>query len=103
MGMITEIDVGFVNMAMAHYVAFAHLVGGLLIAMGLLTRFAIIFQLPILFFAVFFVNIQQGFFFASNNLEFEISLITFILLIVFLIYGSGKLSIDEFMRTHPNY
>lgn len=103
MTMMTEIDMGFVNMAMAHYVAFAHLVGGLLIAMGLLTRFAIIFQLPILFFAVFFVNIRQGFLSVSNNLEFEISLIVLILLIVFLIYGSGKVSIDEFMKNHPNY
>lgn len=103
MTMMTEIDMGFVNMAMAHYVAFAHLVGGLLIAMGLLTRFAIIFQLPILFFAVFFVNIKQGFLSVSNNLEFEISLIVLILLIVFLIYGSGKISIDEFMKNHPNY
>ena len=103
MGMMTEIDIGFVNMAMAHYVAFAHLVGGLLIAMGLLTRFAIIFQLPILFFAVFFVNIRQGFLSVSNNLEFEISLVVLILLIVFLIYGSGKLSIDEFMKNNPNY
>jgi putative oxidoreductase len=103
MTMMTEIDMGFVNMALAHYVAFAHLVGGLLIAMGLLTRFAIIFQLPILFFAVFFVNIKQGFLSVSNNLEFEISLIVLILLIVFLIYGSGKVSIDEFMKNHPNY
>ena len=103
MTLMTEIDMGFVNMALAHYVAFAHLVGGLLIAMGLLTRFAIIFQLPILFFAVFFVNIRQGFLSVSNNLEFEISLIVLILLIVFLIYGSGKVSIDEFMKNHPNY
>jgi len=103
MTMMTEIDMGFVNMAMAHYVAFAHLVGGLLIAMGLLTRFAIVFQLPILFFAVFFVNIRQGFLSVSNNLEFEISLIVLILLVVFLIYGSGKVSIDEFMKNHPNY
>ncbi|WP_143959672.1 DoxX family protein [Litoribacter populi] len=103
MSMITEIDIGFFNMALAHYVAFAHLVGGLLIAMGLLTRFAIVFQLPILFFAVFFVNIQQGFLSVSNNLEFELSLITFILLIVFLIYGSGKFSVDEFMRKNPHY
>ncbi|MBS9523764.1 DoxX family protein [Litoribacter ruber] len=103
MDMMTGIDIGFFNMALAHYVAFAHLVGGLLIAMGLLTRFAIVFQLPILFFAVFFVNIQQGFLSVSNNLEFELSLITFILLIVYLIYGSGKFSVDEFMRKHPHY
>lgn len=95
-------DITFFNMAMAHYVAFAHLVGGILIAAGLITRLAVLFQLPILFFAVFYVNIKQGFLSVSNNLEFEISLIVFILLIVFLIYGSGKFSVDHWMKTHPN-
>ncbi len=97
-----SVDLAFFSLALAHYVAFAHLVGGILIAMGLVTRLAIIFQLPILFFAVFFVNIRQGFVSVSNNLEFEISLIVFILLIVFLIYGSGRLSVDHWMRSHPN-
>jgi uncharacterized membrane protein YphA (DoxX/SURF4 family) len=97
-----SVDLAFFSLALAHYVAFAHLVGGILIAMGLVTRLAILFQLPILFFAVFFVNIQQGFLSVSNNLEFEISMVVFILLIVFLIYGSGKLSVDHWMREHPN-
>ncbi len=97
-----SVDLAFFSIAMAHYVAFAHLVGGILIAMGLVTRLAIIFQLPILLFAVFFVNIRQGFLSVSNNLEFEISLLVLILLIVFLIYGSGKFSVDEWMKKHPN-
>ncbi len=97
-----SVDLAFFSIAMSHYVAFAHLVGGLLIALGLMTRLAILFQLPILFFAVFFVNIRQGFLSVSNNLEFEISLIVFIFLIVFLIFGSGKFSVDEWMRRHPN-
>ena len=33
----------WVNMALAHYVAFAHLVGGILIALGLVTRLAVLF------------------------------------------------------------
>src|SRR5688572_29557642 len=44
-----------------HYVACVHLVGGLLIALGLITRVAIGFQIPILFVAVFFVNLMKGF------------------------------------------
>lgn len=100
--MAESMEITFFNMALAHYVAFAHLAGGILIAMGLLTRFAILVQLPILFFAVFFVNIQQGFLSVSNNLEFEISLVVFILLIVFLIYDSGKFSVDHWMKKHPN-
>ncbi len=103
MGLISGMDIGFFHMALAHYVAFAHLVGGILIALGLLTRLAIIVQLPILFGAVFFVNISQGFLSVSNNLEFEMSLAVFVLLIIFLVYGSGKFSLDHFMKTHPNW
>lgn len=102
MNLIREADIGFFHMALAHYVAFAHLVGGLLIAIGLLTRLAVVIQIPILLMAVFLVNIDQGFLSASNNLEFELSLIVLVLLIVFLVFGSGKFSVDEYMRKHPN-
>lgn len=95
-------DLQFVNLGIAHYVAFAHLVGGFLIAIGLVTRFAIIFQLPILLVAVFLVNVQQGFLSVANNLEFGLSLLVLILLIVFLVLGSGKWSIDEWMKKYPN-
>lgn len=102
MNMTETADIAFFNMALAHYVGFAHLVGGIFIAMGLLTRLAVIVQLPILFVAVFFVNIQQGFMSASNNLEFEISLLVLISLITVLFYGSGKFSVDHWMKQHPN-
>lgn len=103
MDMMNNIDTALFNMVMVHYVAFAHLFGGLLIAMGLLTRLAILFQLPILIAAVFLVNINMGFFSVADNLEFEISLIVLILLVVFLFYGSGKFSVDAFMKRHPHY
>ncbi|MBX0331785.1 DoxX family protein [Pontibacter sp. HSC-14F20] len=83
----------WVSFGMAHYVAFAHLVGGLLIAMGLVTRIAILFQLPILLGAVFFINPQRGFY--SENTELWSSIIVLILLVVFLILGSGRLSVDN--------
>ena len=103
MNLMENKDLQFFNLGLAHYVAFAHLVGGLLIALGLVTRFAILFQLPILFVAVFFVNIDSGFLSVSNNLEFELSLLVLILLIVFLVYGSGKFSLDQYMKQHPRW
>ncbi|MBN3581482.1 DoxX family protein [Algoriphagus aestuarii] len=102
LALMNNADLQFVNLGLAHFVAFAHLVGGLLIAMGLVTRIAVSFQIPILLGAVLFVNSQQGFLSVSNNLEFGISLVVLILLIVFLIYGSGKFSVDHWMKKHPN-
>ena len=43
----------------AHYVIPAHLVGGALLALGLLTRFGAILQLPVLLGAVFYVYAPQ--------------------------------------------
>ncbi|HLT06871.1 MAG TPA: DoxX family protein [Cyclobacteriaceae bacterium] len=103
MNMMNHVDTALFNMAMVHYVAFAHLFGGVLIALGLMTRLAVVFQLPILLVAVFLVNINMGFFSVANNLEFEISLIVLILLIVFLVYGSGKFSVDQYMKDHPHW
>ena len=81
-----------------HYVAFAHIFGGFLIALGCLTRLACILQIPILFFAVFFVNLRMGF--SYLNSELWLSVITLLLVIVFTVAGSGKFSMDEWMRTH---
>ena len=77
----------------AHYIGPAHLFGGLLIAIGLLTRWSILAQIPILIGAVFFVNIQGG-----NQMELIISLVTILLLFVFLLYGSGPWSVDALLK-----
>jgi putative oxidoreductase len=81
-----------------HYVAFAHIFGGFLIAIGCLTRIAILFQLPVLFVAVFYANLRQGF--AYINSEFWLSLFTLLLLILFLIEGSGKRSFDNYLKNN---
>src|SRR5690606_26322353 len=67
-----------------HYVVFAHLVGGLFIVFGFQTRLAVIFQIPILMGAVFFVNITNGFTFLNS--EFWISLFVLVLLFLFLCF-----------------
>ncbi|MFD1770294.1 DoxX family protein [Sphingobacterium suaedae] len=83
-----------------HYVVFAHLVGGLFIMLGFQTRFAALVQIPILIGAVFFVNITNGFSFLNS--EFWLSLVVFVLLLVFLVTGSGKYSLDQMMNK-PGY
>src|SRR3989442_19270 len=62
----------WVSLMLAHYVAFAHLVGGILIAIGLFTRIAILFQLPILIGAVVFINSQHGFFSENSELMYSV-------------------------------
>lgn len=89
---------GWASMAIAHYVAFAHLVGGLLIAIGYQTRIMAALQLPILIGAVFFVDPNMGMY--SGLPGFWMSLVTLILLLVFLVFGSGSFSVHRYMRTH---
>jgi putative oxidoreductase len=82
-----------------HIAGFIHLVGGILIAIGLLTRFAAVMQLPILLFAVFFVNFSRGF--SMLNSELWLSLIVLLLLIMFWVTGSGPYSVDHEMKKKP--
>lgn len=89
---------GLMAMALVHIVALAHLVGGVLIGIGLVTRFAVVVQIPILIGAVFFVNLTRGF--SVLNSELWLSLIVLLLLILFWILGSGPYSVDYWMKTH---
>ncbi|HEY1023839.1 MAG TPA: DoxX family protein [Sphingobacteriaceae bacterium] len=89
---------GMMAMAVIHIVAFAHLVGGLLIIMGLVTRFACVVQIPILLGAIFFVNLTRGF--SPLNSELWLSIIVLMLLILFWIVGSGPYSVDHWMKHH---
>lgn len=79
-----------------HVVAFAHLVGGILITIGLVTRFAVVIQIPILVCAVLFINISNGF--SALNSELWLSLIVLCLLILFWVVGSGPFSVDHQIR-----
>ncbi len=76
-----------------HYIATAHLMGGIMLVFGLLTRWVIISQLPILIGAIL-VN-----FFGMMNLNnLILAIITFGVCIFFLFYGSGKHSADYFFK-----
>ena len=81
------------GMIIIHFVAPAHFVGSILIATGLLTRWAILVQLPILIGAVLINFIGEM---NSNNLI--IALITLLICAFFLAYGSGKNSLDYYFK-----
>ena len=76
---------------LGHYVIFAHIMGGFLLALGLLTRFACLIQIPILLGAIVFVNWDM----TSHFSEIFLSVAVLVLLVYFTIIGSGPWSLDN--------
>jgi uncharacterized membrane protein YphA (DoxX/SURF4 family) len=95
LGYLSSSESWFVPYAIAHYVAIAHLGGGVLLAIGLTTRIAAVVQLPVLFGAVFMVHSTDTLLSAGQSLEF--SALVLMLLIVYLGVGSGPLSVDAWL------
>lgn len=85
------------SVIIAFLVSYLGLLCGLFILCGLFTRTSCIIQIPILFVAVFFVNIRSV---ENSNFEWWLSLAVLLLLILFAIIGSGTISADEFFRTY---
>ena len=81
------------GMILLHYLIPAHFVGGILIVVGLLTRWAAIAQLPLLFGAVLTNFLGQM---DTNNLM--LAIIVLITSLFFIIYGSGKHSVDYYLK-----
>lgn len=89
----------FAGAVLAHYIVFAHILGGPLIIAGLFTRVMCLVQLPILIGAVVYVNAPRGQLSLGNYMELWLSLIVLTGLIVFIIFGAGKYSLDAKRRT----
>jgi len=92
------INVYFAGLTVAHYVVFAHILGGPLILVGLFTRIVSVMQLPILIGAVFLVNYPKGFLSIGQHMELWASILVLGGLIVFIVFGAGKFSIDAKRR-----
>ena len=97
LGYLQDIHSWFLPYALVHFVAVAHLCGGVMLAVGLATRLAAAIQVPILFGAVFLVHSQAGLLNVGQSLEF--SGLVLALLLVYLTFGSGKLSVDSFLSS----
>ncbi|MAT54040.1 MAG: DoxX family protein [Saprospirales bacterium] len=74
------------------WIAISHLLGGLMLLLGLLTRLGALIQLPEVAYAVFFIHAKQGLMMGGQS--FELATMTLFLLLVILVYGAGPLSLD---------
>ena len=92
------INAAFAGITVAHYVVFAHILGGPLILVGLFTRIVSVLQLPVLIGAVFLVNYPKGFLSIGQHMELWASILVLVGLIVFIVFGAGKFSIDAKRR-----
>ena len=77
------------------YIIGAHLLGGLLLALGFLTRWAALCQLPILLGAVFFIHAEQGLMTVGQSLE--VASLVLVLLFVYVLFGSGAFALDTYL------
>ena len=81
------------GLILEHYIAMAHIAGGFLVAMGLITRWALIVQLPIFVGAVLinFIGVMN----TGELLQASAMLISSTF---FILYGSGKHSADYSLK-----
>jgi len=80
-----------------YYIVLAHIVGGSLLAIGLLTRISVLVQLPVLLGAAFIVSLPEGPLSYTHRFEFT-ALVLFLLLMI-LLHGGGRLSVDHYLKS----
>ncbi len=77
-------------------ITWANLLGGFMIVIGLRTRLVALLQLPILIGAIVFINVQKGGF--APESELGLAILTLLLVLFFLLEGSGPLSLDNYFE-----
>ena len=79
-------------------ITWANLMTGTLLIIGLWTRLMALLQIPILVGAITFINTQKSGFDAGN--ELWMAILSLLLIIFFLIEGSGPLSLDAYFASN---
>lgn len=88
---MSNIDV-FSFLVTSQYVLVFYIAGGLLLAVGLLTRVIALFQIPVIIATIIFIDYHKGLFALNSELIYSILILG--LLLFFFVYGSGNFSID---------
>ncbi|GJM30314.1 MAG: hypothetical protein DHS20C17_29490 [Cyclobacteriaceae bacterium] len=90
---LNPLDEWLGTVIIVHYVTMAHLAGGILIIIGLITRIAVLVQIPALIGAVLinFMGVMD----ATNLIAATIVLVA---CVFFLAYGSGRHSVDYVLK-----
>ncbi len=89
-----------VHYVVSHYVIGGFLACGAAIAIGLLTRPAAAFEIPALLGSIIFIDFHRGLF--ALNSAAVYSIIILALLLFFMLYGGGTLSIDYYLTKHKD-
>lgn len=97
-GLMTEKSTSFYYILAGHYTVFAHLLGGILLIFGVLTRFACLIQIPVLLGAVFFLSTNKAM--LKPYSELFLTILVLLLLIYFLIAGNGPWSVKLTEEEH---
>lgn len=94
LSMVGGTNFSFTMVAAAHYVIPAHLVGGALLAFGILTRWAAAAQIPPLVGAIFYTFLPR---FTSLEMRQSLEFTTLVLFLLALItiFGDGRLSLQH--------
>jgi putative oxidoreductase len=82
---------------MVSYITFAHMFGGAFIILGLLTRAAVVLQLPIIIGALYYNLAPTAF---GTGAELFLSIVVLVLLVYLLVNGSGRVSMDDYLKKH---
>lgn len=83
----------FSLVVLGHYIFIAHLLGGILLILGMYTRIACLIQIPILLGAIVFVNWNKDLW--RPFPELLVSLVVLLLLVYFLVTGNGKYTLES--------
>jgi putative oxidoreductase len=93
--MTTKMSFGsFTSVLMSNYISFAHILGGILLILGVLTRFACILQIPIMIGAIFFISASPDMYRPFSQML--LAIVVLLLLVLFLIVGNGRLQLLSF-------
>ena len=81
----------FFYLLAGHYAAAVHILGGIFLTLGVMTRLACVIQIPVMLGAIFFISTNQEM--LRPYSELALSVIILLLLIYFLIAGNGPWSV----------
>jgi uncharacterized membrane protein YphA (DoxX/SURF4 family) len=99
--LIVENNLGQYKDLLIYTIPWIHVGGGFLIIIGLFTRFAALIQIPVILGAIFFVSSKKGLFTAQT--DFSLSIIILLLCLVFVVEGSGPLSLANYFKEEQEY
>ncbi|MEP6711052.1 MAG: DoxX family protein [Ferruginibacter sp.] len=95
MGLMKTMGGGSFSLVLVgQFIVIVHLMGGLLITIGLHTRLACLVQIPILIGAIILLNTSSGSFPVPSS-ELFTSVLVLLLLICFLVFGNGPWSFNK--------